>query len=99
MALANRIVQSLSETTGIVAAQAIYEAIIDGVSVLAYQLAFTVATPGAKVVPSADIDPDEDTFTLTDHGLVTGLKGQFTTSDTLPTGIISLKDFLIFVLV
>lgn len=56
-----------------------------------------VNTPSAVVVPSSDISVADDTFTKTAHGLYTGLKGQFTTDDTLPTGIAATTDYFIIV--
>lgn len=57
-----------------------------------------VNTPAAVVVPSSDISTTDDSFTKTAHGLFTGLKGQFTTSTTLPTGIVALTDYFIIVI-
>lgn len=52
-------------------------------------------------VPAADdieaVDTDEDTATLTGHDLTTGLKGQLTTTGTLPTGLSTSTDYFIIV--
>jgi len=57
-----------------------------------------VDTPAAVVVPSADINFTTDIFTKTAHGLTTGVKGQFTTSGALPTGISAATDYFIIYL-
>lgn len=61
------------------------------------QATLAVSTPSAVVVPSSDISVANDTFTKTAHGLLTGLKGQFTTSSALPTGISAATDYFIIV--
>lgn len=43
----------------------------------------------------ADVDPVEDTFTITDHGFRTGLAVQLTTSGTLPDPLLVLTDYFI----
>src|SRR3982751_4547867 len=64
---------------------------------ISIQNVIDVNTPVAVVVPSSDISVADDTFTKTAHGLFTGLKGQFTTSSALPTGISSSTDYFIIV--
>ena len=59
------------------------------------QAVYTNATPIAVVVPSVAITFATCLFTLVGHGLVTGVKGQFTTDDTLPTGISAVTDYWI----
>ena len=93
--IANIVDQACAETTGIVSATTAYEINFTGCGRCSYQLNFTVTTPSAKVVPSSDISAAADTFTLTNHGLVTGLKGQFTTSGGLPTNISLATDYFI----
>lgn len=61
------------------------------------QVTYTDTTPSAVIFASADIDTGTDTLTAVDHGLFTGLVGQFTTSDTLPTGISALTDYFVIV--
>lgn len=55
----------------------------------------TVDTPTGKVVPSASINASTDLFTLTNHGLYTGLVGQWTTSSALPGGLSLSTDYFI----
>jgi hypothetical protein len=58
-----------------------------------------VNTPAAVVYASAsEIDATANTFTDAAHGLTTGVKGQFTTSVTLPTGISAVTDYFAIVL-
>lgn len=66
-----------------------------GLDSISFQAVVDVDTPAAIVVPSADIDFTENTFTLVDFGLGLGLKGQFTTSDTLPDGLSLATDYFI----
>ena len=59
---------------------------------------FTVSTPTAKVFASStDIDATANTFTKAAHGVKTGLKGQFSTSSALPTGISGGVDYFAIV--
>lgn len=55
----------------------------------------TPQLPAAVVVPSSAIVAGTDTFTLASHKLVTGMKVQVTTSDTLPTGLSLLTDYFV----
>lgn len=57
-----------------------------------------VVNSTAKVMASAtDINITTDTFTSTAHGYYTGLKGQFTTSSALPTGLSLATNYYIIV--
>jgi hypothetical protein len=95
MGLLNIVDKRLSDTAEIVSAQQVYEIDFSGAESLGYQLDFDIDTPSAKIVPSASINTTDDTFSLTDHGLVTGLVGQFTTSGALPTGISAATNYFI----
>jgi hypothetical protein len=53
------------------------------------------ANVSAVVTASAAIDVTANSLTSVAHGLVTGTKGQFTTSSALPTGISALTDYFI----
>jgi hypothetical protein len=63
-------------------------------STACYQVVVDVAAT-AKVFPSSGVDTSADTLTLANHGLWTGVKGQFTTSGSLPTGISAVTDYWI----
>lgn len=54
-------------------------------------------TPTAVVVPSADIDFEENLWESEAHGLSEGLKVQLTTSDTLPDPLAALTDYFVIV--
>lgn len=59
------------------------------------QAVIDVDTPSAVIVPSADISAVNNTFTKTAHGLTTGIKGQWTTSSALPTGLSLATDYFV----
>lgn len=63
----------------------------------AFQITATDATPAAKLTGEADFTDDGGDILVTEaaHGFLTGLKGQFTTSNTLPTGISLATDYFI----
>jgi hypothetical protein len=71
---------------------------LNGASKYSIHHVYDVNTPSAVEVPSADIDFEEDTFTLEDHGLTTGVKGQLTTSDTLPDPLVVATDYFVIVI-
>lgn len=63
------------------------------------QSLITVNTPSAVVFESAtDIANASDAFTETAHGYTTGVKGQFTTSGALPTGLSLATDYFAVVI-
>lgn len=68
---------------------------LDGIDNFSVQSVYTDATPAAKVFPSSGVSTGNNTLTLASHGLSTGIVGQFTTSDTLPTGISAMTDYYI----
>lgn len=74
-----------------------YSDIIDlsGYKSISVQSVITVDTPAADDLEA--VDTDEDTATLTAHGLTTGIKGQLTTTDTLPAGLATSTDYFIIV--
>jgi hypothetical protein len=55
----------------------------------------TVSTPAAITFPLTDVNVTDDLITKANHGLITGLKGQFTTTDTLPDGLALTTDYFI----
>lgn len=71
---------------------------VTGASVIAFSIVAAVATPVAVVVPSASIDPTANTFTKTAHGLITGVKGQLTTSGGLPAPLLVSTDYFVIVI-
>lgn len=56
-----------------------------------------VDTPAAHSFEEADVSAAADTITEAAHGLTTGLKGQFTTTTTLPAGLSLATDYFIVV--
>lgn len=54
-----------------------------------------VNAPASVAVPAASVNTTADTMTATAHGMATGLKGQFTTTTTLPAGLSLLTDYYI----
>lgn len=69
---------------------------VDMTSAFQLQSAVTVNTYTAAVYASAtDIDNTTERFTKTAHGFPTGLKGQFTTSSALPTGLSTSTDYFV----
>lgn len=65
--------------------------------ILSIQVTVDDATPAPDVFPSSGINPVTNTLTLANHGLVTGLIVQFTTSDTLPSGLSAATDYYVIV--
>lgn len=67
-------------------------------SVLDVTAAVTVSTPAAKSFTAAsDVNTATDVVTLGAHGYLTGLKGQLTTTTTLPAGLSLATDYYIIV--
>lgn len=63
---------------------------------LSVQVKYSNVAPSAAAVAIADVDADENTFTKAAHGFITGLKGQFTTSEAdLPDGLATTTDYFI----
>jgi hypothetical protein len=62
---------------------------------LSLQNVIDVNTPAAVVFASTAVDTGTDTITAAAHGLFTGLKGQFTTTGALPTGLALVTDYFI----
>lgn len=54
-----------------------------------------VNAPASVVFSAAAVDIDDDFITKASHGMATGLKGQFTTTGTLPAGLALLTDYWI----
>jgi hypothetical protein len=91
---ANYIRKELIDSDAIVTSENSEVIQLDGCDVGTIQIV-QGANAAAVDVPSDDISVDDNTFTYEDHGLVTGTVGQFTTSDTLPTGISALTNYYI----
>ena len=68
---------------------------LSGLKSFSMQAVINVDVPAADEVEA--VDTDEDTATFTAHDLTTGLKGQLTTTDTLPAGLSLLTDYFIIV--
>lgn len=62
---------------------------------LGYALDFSWSddTPAAANFATTDVNTTNDTITETAHGFLTGLKGQFTTTTTLPAGLSLSTDY------
>jgi len=60
---------------------------------VSFQSTYSVTSQSAAVVPSASISGN--VFTKNDHGLVTGVVGQMTTSNTLPTPLVVLTNYYV----
>lgn len=55
----------------------------------------TNATPSAKSFATSDVNTTDNTITEASHGYPTGLKGQFTTTTTLPAGLSLATDYFV----
>lgn len=71
----------------------------DGITKFAIAAVITDATPAAFDFATTDVDvsgsPSASIITETGHGMQTGLKGQFTTTGTLPAGLSTSTDYWI----
>jgi hypothetical protein len=95
MTTANQAPQTVADT--VIESAASYIISNPGSLYLSFQVNATV-NGTAKVMASAtDINITTDTFTSTAHGYYTGLKGRFTTSSALPTGLALATDYYIIV--
>lgn len=63
----------------------------------AFQYSFADATASAKEFVAADVTTASDSVEITGHGLVTGMVGQLTTTDTLPAGVTTSTNYYIIV--
>ena len=68
---------------------------LEGGELLAIQCVVDVNTPGAKAFATSDVNVTANTITEAGHGYVTGLKGQFTTTTTLPAGLSTSTDYFV----
>jgi len=68
---------------------------ITGAIGYAVQAAVTVVAPSAKAFATTDVDIATDAITEAAHGYKTGLKGQFTTTTTLPAGLSLATDYFL----
>lgn len=55
----------------------------------------TIATPAAKAFVDGDVTVGADTIDETAHGYITGVKGQLTTTGTLPAGLSTSTDYYV----
>lgn len=60
-----------------------------------YFSTWTDTTPSAITFVDGDVDTGTEEITETSHGFLTGLKGQFTTTGTLPTGLSLATDYYV----
>lgn len=61
----------------------------------AYRVSYTNTAPASDDFVDGDVTVAEDSVTLTAHGMLTGLKGQLTTTGTLPAGLATSTDYYI----
>lgn len=61
----------------------------------AYYVNWTNIAPSATSFVDGDVSVANNTITETSHGYLTGLKGQLTTTGTLPTGLSTLTNYWI----
>lgn len=87
--------QQLDEITATMNTDAVDLENAGAVEALIAIAAVVVATPAAKAFATTDVDVDEDTITEVAHGFKTGLKGQFTTTTTLPDGLSLITDYFV----
>lgn len=59
------------------------------------QIVSSLSQLAAKTFASTDVNTSTNRITITSHGLSTGVKGQFTTDGSLPTGISAVTDYYI----
>lgn len=88
---------SLATLSNLVTTDTSVEFSLKGAESVSVQVVSDVNTPSAETFAAADVDVTENTATITAHGLLTGLKGQLTTDDTLPDGLSLLTDYFIIV--
>jgi len=86
--------ETLIEDTG-VATPRTADIVLDFLPKLAIQANYTVASLVAKNFDPGDVNIFTDQITVTGHGYTTGVKGQFTTTGTLPSGINLATDYWI----
>lgn len=70
---------------------------MDAMDGLAVQVNVTKNNPAAKVFTDTDVDPLEDTITISNHGFITGLSRDLSTSGVLPDGLSAGTYFVIVV--
>lgn len=95
MAKIKNLVGSDESLTSIITTRYSASVEIDTCSVVACQIDADVNTPVAKAFAPADVNTTDNTITETNHGYVTGLKGQFTTVTTLPAGLSPATDYFV----
>jgi len=68
---------------------------LTGVANISIQSVIDVNTPAAKAFATTDVTVAADTITETAHGYALGLKGQFSTTTTLPAGLSLTTDYFV----
>jgi hypothetical protein len=68
---------------------------LDGAVVFSAQCNADVDTPALKTFTDTDVSVADDTITITAHGFITGDKGQFSSTGTLPAGLSTSTDYFI----
>jgi hypothetical protein len=68
---------------------------LDYLQVFSAQCVIDVNTPAAKTFTNTDVNITDDKITITNHGFVTGLVGQLSTTGSLPAPLVVLTDYYI----
>ena len=98
MALIHQFNRNILSTTSLISNSTSSSSDVNETYSFAIQGSWTDSTPGAKTFASAtDVNIGTDVITQSAHGFTTGLVGQFTTSNTLPTGISAVTNYFIIV--
>lgn len=92
-----RVIEENGITVSEAQATAVTSAALDIRHMLGYSsyIAWTDTTPAAKSFVDGDVDTATDEITETAHGYFTGLKGQLTTTGTLPAGLSLATDYYV----
>lgn len=90
-----KIVEKLLEVNEVITTT--YSSVIslEGSEVFSVQCVIDVNTPSAKSFATSDVNTTDNTITEASHGYPTGLKGQFTTTTTLPAGLSLATDYFV----
>lgn len=70
---------------------------LQGAQYFSVQCNVDVNTPALKTFTDTDVNTETDVITITAHGFTTGLKGQFTSTGTLPAGLELATDYFMIV--
>ena len=88
------VIQKTETLTDVVTTDTSLEYDLKDVDILSIQAVLDVNTPAAKVFTAAA----SDVCTASAHGFTTGLKGQASTTTTLPAGLSAATDYFVIVL-